>query len=279
MYGPRIRNSVVTLILISGLLTASATAATVTLTLDSPDHETIVQPGDIINWSISFSVSTGDNAGLAFISVDLVQAGTNPTGYCMELGDYVPEEMVNFSRPYGISNRGEQTHWTGYVGTREDALTGGCNLEQIGGAQNTFSEPSELMGWNTDPDTDVGQGANPQLLLEGVFEAPNSRGAYILSLGNLVANVLDEYDSQNERWEVVEASVQYSQQNISFIVCPGDTNGDGSVDMSDLAAVLGAQNSCTGDANYDAAYDLDSSGCIDSDDLDIVLENYNTACE
>ncbi len=263
-----------------GVCCASSALAggTVTLLVDSSLNETVVQPGDTIDWAISFSVSTGDNQGLAFISVDFTQSATNPAGCCMEHGDDVPAEMSNFSRPLGISNPGEHGHWTGYVGSRRSAL-GGVNLLQIGGAQNTFGEPGELMGWNTDVETGVGQSGSSQLLLEGSFEAPSSRGVYILNLDGAVANVLDQYDQQNERWNIVEAAIQYNPQNITFIVCPGDVSGDGSVDMSDLAAVLAAQGTCVGDQNYDADADLDSSGCVDQDDLDIVLDNYNTTCE
>ena len=50
-----------------------ATAQTVTLTLDSPQHGQVVQPGATVTWQIIFTVSPGDNEGLALLSCDLVQ--------------------------------------------------------------------------------------------------------------------------------------------------------------------------------------------------------------
>ena len=48
----------------------------------------------------------------------------------------------------------------------------------------------------------------------------------------------------------------------------GDVNGDGQVDMADLAIVLTAM-----DGNWDARADLDADGEITSTDLSIMLVN------
>jgi hypothetical protein len=56
----------------------------------------------------------------------------------------------------------------------------------------------------------------------------------------------------------------------------GDIDGDGDVDLSDLAALLGSYGACAGDPAYDAAADLDGSGCIDLADLAQLLANYGT---
>jgi probable HAF family extracellular repeat protein len=55
---------------------------------------------------------------------------------------------------------------------------------------------------------------------------------------------------------------------------PGDLDGDGDVDLSDLASLLAVYNSCAGDPTYDPAADLDSSGCVDLADLATLLANY-----
>jgi hypothetical protein len=57
-------------------------------------------------------------------------------------------------------------------------------------------------------------------------------------------------------------------------VVPGDVDGDGDVDLSDLAALLAAFNTCAGDADYNPEADFDDSGCVDLSDLAALLANY-----
>ncbi len=57
---------------------------------------------------------------------------------------------------------------------------------------------------------------------------------------------------------------------------PGDIDGDGDVDLSDLAILLAAYGTCDGDANYNAAADLDGDNCVNLSDLAILLANYGT---
>jgi probable HAF family extracellular repeat protein len=54
----------------------------------------------------------------------------------------------------------------------------------------------------------------------------------------------------------------------------GDIDGDGDVDLADLAALLAAYATCIGDAGYIPAADLDSSGCVGLNDLALLLANY-----
>lgn len=55
---------------------------------------------------------------------------------------------------------------------------------------------------------------------------------------------------------------------------PGDIDDDGDVDLSDLAALLAAYDTCQGDADYNPAADFDESGCVDLIDLGALLGNY-----
>ena len=55
---------------------------------------------------------------------------------------------------------------------------------------------------------------------------------------------------------------------------PGDLNGDGHVDLSDLGALLGVYGKCSGDPGFNSAADLDHSGCIDLGDLATLLSHY-----
>jgi hypothetical protein len=55
---------------------------------------------------------------------------------------------------------------------------------------------------------------------------------------------------------------------------PGDLDGDGDVDLSDLAALLAAYGTCIGDPDYNPAADIDESGCVDLTDLATLLSHY-----
>lgn len=57
---------------------------------------------------------------------------------------------------------------------------------------------------------------------------------------------------------------------------PGDTDGDGDVDISDIATIIGAFGWCEGASRYEPAADLDDSGCVDIGDLATALSNYGT---
>ena len=54
----------------------------------------------------------------------------------------------------------------------------------------------------------------------------------------------------------------------------GDINGDGLVDLMDLAILLMSYGTCDGDPEYNPDADLDGSGCIGLEDLAMLLANY-----
>lgn len=56
--------------------------------------------------------------------------------------------------------------------------------------------------------------------------------------------------------------------------CPGDTNGDGLTDLTDIATVLSAYGTSLGDRNFRAAADLVQDNQIDLDDLAFLLSHY-----
>jgi hypothetical protein len=57
---------------------------------------------------------------------------------------------------------------------------------------------------------------------------------------------------------------------------PGDVDGDGDVDISDLALLLSAFGACAGDPDFNAAADIDLSGCVDLADLATLLGNFGS---
>ena len=56
--------------------------------------------------------------------------------------------------------------------------------------------------------------------------------------------------------------------------CPGDIDGDGDTDLSDLAALLASYNKCVGDDGYNPDADFDGSDCVDLSDLASLLADY-----
>ena len=54
----------------------------------------------------------------------------------------------------------------------------------------------------------------------------------------------------------------------------GDVDGDGDVDLTDLAMLLASYGLCDGDAGYEDAADFVDDDCIDLSDLAVLLANY-----
>jgi hypothetical protein len=259
-------------------LTTTAAAQTVTLTLSSPQDGQVVASGATIQWSIVFSVSSGDNEGLALLSVDLRQDAGNPAFLDIPPADGVPAEMTNFSRPDGISNPGETDPVTGYVGVQRGP-SGAMNLIQVGGGQNTFGEalpPGSGIAENANVVGGVGQDA-PGVLASGSFAAPTACGTYTFALAEAVANVLEQLNDPPAFSPVLEAVVDTAAGSLSFAVSLlGDLDLDGDVDLTDLAQLL-AHYGMTEGASYEDG-DLDGDGDVDLTDLAGLLANYGRSC-
>jgi len=269
------------LLVSSAVLCSSAFAQSVAVALSSPQNGMNVSPGATINWTISFTVSTGDNLGLALLVVDLEQDGANPATLDIPPAGSVPAPMANFSRPAGISNPGESNPATGYIGVQRGA-SGAMNLRQIGGAQNTFgvAKPGGTgVAENANVVGGIGQ-SGAVTLASGSFSAPGAAGTYTYNLTNAVANVIETLNSPPNHSPVDAAATDTSSGTISFTVggggCVGDLNGDNSRDLTDLAIILSNFGTTIGATPEDG--DTDGDGDVDLTDLAVILSVFGTPC-
>jgi len=182
--------------------TSAVSAATVTLSLSSPQNGQTVSAGSTVTWTISYTVSAGDNAGLALLACDLSQGDNNPVRFDLPSAAGAPAAMTNFARPAGISNP------NGYGGSQR-GTAGQKNLVQIGGAQNTFGA-ARPAGTGVAESANVvgGLGQSGSVVLAtGSFVAPSTQGAYTFSISNGVANVLQQRNDPPAFSPVIEATV------------------------------------------------------------------------
>ncbi|MFO0839188.1 MAG: dockerin type I domain-containing protein [Phycisphaerae bacterium] len=251
---------------------SAALAQTVTVSLTSPQNSAIVAPGSTVNWTISFTDSTGNNQGAALVCGDLTQDTTNPVKFDIPVAAGVPAGMTNFARPAGISNPG-----TGYRGTQV-GTAGQRNLIQIGGGQNTFGvaqPPGTGIAENATVVPGVGQSGS-QMLATGSFTAPSACGTYTYRLANVTANVITLLASPPNFSVVNEATVAFSGQSFAFSIgIAGDANGDNVVNESDLGIILSNwQLSVTPHTNGD----VNGDGVVNESDLGILLSNWQLSC-
>ncbi len=72
--------------------------------------------------------------------------------------------------------------------------------------------------------------------------------------------------------------VSRSWKGMTFVIegpeCPGDVDGDGDTDLTDLATLLAAYGSVPGDPNWDPACDFDADNDVDLADLAFLLSDY-----
>lgn len=261
------------------MLAPFANAGTLTFELNSSYNNQVVQPGDVVDWQIEFTVSDSDNYGAAAILTDFVQ-GSNPASIFMTPASEVPPAMQNFSLPNGISNFVSVGTGSGFGGTSSGTDTGcDADLKQIGGAQNTLGIEMRDMGLNVVPDLGIGQGGGSWLLAEGVFTLPNTPGIYEFTLENRAGLVISAVESEGAKYRVEAPTIApTSAPVIRVVMCQGDVNGSGGVDSSDLALVLQALGTEVGDPGFDAAADLNRDDVVDSSDLAIVLGSFGTDC-
>jgi Dockerin type I domain len=262
-----------------GAIASTALAQTVNLSLTSAQNGQTVSPGSSVSWQIAFTVSAGGNQGLALLSTDLIQNSSNPATIDIPPAAGVPGAMVNFSRPAGVSNPGENNPVTGYVGVQRGAA-GERNLVQIGGGQNTFGIAAPAgTGIAESANVAAGVGQSGSVILaSGSFAAPATAGTYSFSLANSAANVLLVRNNPPTPSPVIGATINFAAPSFSFTVggsnCPGDVNGDNNVNLTDLATLLAN----FGGAGLPTQGDLNGDGQINLTDLAILLANFGSTC-
>ena len=265
--------------LIVVVLAATALASTVTLTLESSKSGQTVGPNTPIDWTISASVSTGDNSGLALISVNLLQDANNPVLFDLPPATAVPTGMTNFARPAGISNPATAAGDYGYRGDQR-GTAGQKNLVQIGGGQNTFGTAGSSIGTSVTVASGVGQ-STPQVIASGTFNAPTTEGTYTYRLDGGLANTLNAVSPAPVPpafWPVSAATVAGGTASFSFTVgsgttvCRGDTNCDGVISFADINPFVQAVGSLSA---WQAAYpscpwqncDINADGVVSFADI------------
>ena len=156
------------LLLISVVMASASTVSafadgTITFGLPSSSVGATVSPD--VDWVITATLSTGDNAALALVSVDLVQDVGKLELFDMPQAAGVPVAREGFNRPAGISYLGPAGSGSGGTAVGPE---GARNFLQIGGMQNTFGAPSD------------GNGQSPggQEAASDSFPAPATLGVY-----------------------------------------------------------------------------------------------------
>ncbi len=202
--------------------TISGSGGTVTLHLEHTDlNGSPVSGGTQIDWEIVAVVSTGDNEGLALVSVDLVQDPTNAAFFDIPVADRPAGAggMDKFDRPKGISNP-DGFGGSAYGGT-QIGTAGAMNLVQIGGAQNMFGETFTGALEDATIEDKVGQepGGIGRVIATGSFLAPSQPGTYKFDLADGVANTLIDVNTPPAYSRVSAATVDIlTNGSFSFMV-------------------------------------------------------------
>lgn len=205
-------------------LPTSLRAETAHLRLDSPQDGASLEPGARVDWSISLELA-GESDGLALALVDLTQDPANPEPIDIAPAARVPAGMERFDRPLGFSNPAFGEAASGYLGTAVPSSTGGSDLAQIGGAQNTFGVTGESMGQSTAIVQGVGLDGEI-VLAHGSLTAPSIPGTYRFVVRDPRVNVLSETREAPLASLVEAAEIDASPASFEFVIEAAGCNGD-----------------------------------------------------
>ena len=152
-----------------------------------------VAPGGSVSWSVVVEDSASGSLGLGGFTVNLVQSPSNPSPLAIGVGT-LPVSMSGFSRPAGVCNPAPGGG-SAYGGTLIASPTGGTDLAEVGGSQNTFGVPLGSIGTDTAIEVGVARSAGGIIVASGVLTAPSTPGDYCIDLANGAATVISSVAS------------------------------------------------------------------------------------
>jgi hypothetical protein len=227
-------------------------------TWDDADHSYRAWGNDGTSFNQSLTVSGNQMVG-PFIAQALVNAAGS-AGHLPVFADLrvparisSPAQLDFGSVPAGpraqqtlvVTNSGDTTLWS---------QTGIATLHFSLSATDGFTAPDGSFS-----DAPGGDGASVFITMDTSSPGPKSGTVTILS------------DAPDEPVRVV-ALVGH----VTAPALPGDVDGDGDVDQSDLGLLLAAYGTCQGDPDYLPAADFDGDGCVSQTDLGALLAGYGT---
>jgi hypothetical protein len=268
---------------------------------DSGDFEVLLRAGEPSNiagadWGVFINDpvalnDAGDWALLADTTADfasdalLLVNGQTVIREGATVGTAVPGPLqLGFANANIELDREGNVIW--YAAWNNDGLCDGISGSGFGIFEGIFFNDQPLLegGVTTIHDVTVGGTVFPELVLK---DLPNTQfgGFYVSPDGDtliveaLFAEPSDEICDFSINVDVPVASVLLKVDLARFrngdAACPGDTDGNGAVDLDDLLAVLSNFGSAAGGLSDG---DVDGSGAVDLEDLLIVLGNFGVVC-
>ncbi len=198
--------------------------------------------------------SIHDNGSLG---IDLIpnSGGSGITPNDIGDADAGGNELQNFPILSAAESTGANTRITGsFNSTANQTFTLDfyesplCDASGIGeGARWIGSQP-------------ISTAANGNATIDSSLAAQSTVGAVITATATNSAGSTSEFSN----------CVTIAQGNSTT----GDVDGDGDVDISDLALLLGTFGLCSSDVGFNAAADFDQSRCVELGDLAVLLANF-----
>jgi outer membrane protein assembly factor BamB len=154
------------------------------------------------------------------------------------------------------------THSTAYI--FDAPVVDPTNNVVVAGGRITFGQPGFVKGLDA---------ANGQLLW--TIELPDEAGVHMIPFSR------PWFTADGRRAYITTTLPGSSAGGFLYAIDlasarPGDVDGDGDVDLSDLAGLLSSFGLCAGDAGFNAAADFDASGCVELGDLANLLADFGT---